>query len=208
MACVPKTMDWGELCDDVCSATISFLGVADNLRLNSAMTYCETRHLFVALYRDLRCPAFVKYRYTDEDDYTALRRMMSRDDAGDIMDIIIYYVTRGRLKHLDDLSCESTALTIASRKGYVGIVRELLSAGADKDKADNDDWTPLLWAVEDGHAEVVEVLLVTGADKDKAETGGMTPLVWASTHGHVGIVQMLLAVGADKDKADNNGLSP
>ena len=61
--------------------------------------------------------------------------------------------------------------------GHVEIVQLLLSAGADKDKADNNGWTPLIWAAGGGHVEIVRLLLAAGADKDKADKDGWTPLI-------------------------------
>jgi len=42
-------------------------------------------------------------------------------------------------------------------------VRYLVDWGADKDKATNDGYTPLMVAVEEGHAEVAAYLRAAGA---------------------------------------------
>ena len=49
------------------------------------------------------------------------------------------------------------------------VVKVLLEAGVDKDRADTESFVPLHSASENGHAEVVNVLLQAGADKDKAD---------------------------------------
>ena len=51
----------------------------------------------------------------------------------------------------------------ASKEGHVEVVDLLLNAGADKDKADSDGWTPLHEASNCEHAEVVKLLLNAGA---------------------------------------------
>ena len=84
------------------------------------------------------------------------------------------------------------------------VVEVLLKAGADKDKAMTDGWTPLYVASMLGKVEVVEELLKAGANKDKAFTDGATPLHIASQNGHKEVVEVLLKAGADKDKADND----
>ena len=55
-----------------------------------------------------------------------------------------------------------------------GCCERILAAGADKDKADDDGWTPSIRAASNGHVEIVEMLLAAGADKDKADNGGGT----------------------------------
>ena len=65
----------------------------------------------------------------------------------------------------------------ACNKGYLEIVKCLLAAGADKDKADNDGSTPLIEAASGGHVEIVQLLLSAGADKDKANNDGETALI-------------------------------
>ena len=71
------------------------------------------------------------------------------------------------------------------------LVKCLLSAGADKEKANYGGWNPLIWAALKDHVEIVQLLLSAGADKDKADDDGNTPLIWAAREGHVEIVQLL-----------------
>ena len=65
---------------------------------------------------------------------------------------------------------------IASLEGHLEVVRLLIEAGADKDKANDDGTTPLYVASINGHLEVVRLLVEKGADKDKANNRGVTPL--------------------------------
>jgi ankyrin repeat protein len=77
-----------------------------------------------------------------------------------------------------------TPLCMASEKGHAEVVKMLLGAGADVNKAATDDGaTPLWTASYHGHAEVVKMLLSAGADVNKARTmprrGPSTePLPW------------------------------
>ena len=64
----------------------------------------------------------------------------------------------------------ATPLYIASQNGHLEVVRLLIDAGADKDKARTDGATPLYIACQNGHLEVVRLLIDAGADKDKATT--------------------------------------
>ena len=78
-------------------------------------------------------------------------------------------------------------------------------ADADKDFADSDGRTALMWASRAGHVEVVSLLLDAGPDKDSADNDGRTALMWASGAGRVEVVRLLLDAGADMEFADNAG---
>ena len=56
----------------------------------------------------------------------------------------------------------------------------LIQAGADVDKAKNDDITALMFASHEGHDAIVEALIQAGADIDKADNDGRTALIQAS----------------------------
>jgi ankyrin repeat protein len=55
----------------------------------------------------------------------------------------------------------------------VEVVKTLLAAEADVNKADDDGETPLYWASHKGHLEVVKVLLAAEAEVDKANDEGI-----------------------------------
>ncbi|CAJ1343309.1 unnamed protein product [Effrenium voratum] len=99
-------------------------------------------------------------------------------------------------------------LQLAACSGDLEILRCLLQAGADKDKADHDGKTPIHLAVWSDHLEVVRCLLQAGADKHKADRDGNTPMHRAAFSGHLEVLRCLLQAGADKDKADHDGRTP
>ena len=86
----------------------------------------------------------------------------------------------------------------------------MLAAGADKDKAMDDGYTPLYIASYLGYNEVVEMLLKAGAVQDNlfVQLHQKAPLIIAIQEGKVEVVEELLAAGADKDKAMNDGRTP
>ena len=53
---------------------------------------------------------------------------------------------------------DSTALGLL-QNGHLEVVKALLAAQADVNKASNDGETPLHWASNEGHLEVVKALL-------------------------------------------------
>ena len=99
-------------------------------------------------------------------------------------------------------------LVNASYHGHVEVVRLLLEAGADTNKARHDGSTPLIVACSNGFSDVVCLLLEGGADKDKPGPSGGTPLLLACQNGHLQVARLLLKAGADKNKARDNGATP
>ncbi|MEV4330566.1 ankyrin repeat domain-containing protein [Streptomyces sp. NPDC049597] len=103
-----------------------------------------------------------------------------------------------------------TPLYLAAVEGDAGIVRLLLAAGADPDRAsgpESDD-LPLCGAAVGGHTEVVRALLAAGATPDRRELLGFTALIWAVAQGHAGTAEALLEHGADPDLAGPSGEPP
>ncbi|OEJ27361.1 hypothetical protein AR457_25785 [Streptomyces agglomeratus] len=94
-----------------------------------------------------------------------------------------------------------TALYRASVQNRPGIVRLLLAAGADPDRASGREGgdLPLCGAAVGGHTEVVEALLSAGATPDLREALGFTAMAWAVRQGHADTVETLLEYGADPD---------
>ncbi|WP_328893382.1 ankyrin repeat domain-containing protein [Streptomyces sp. NBC_00236] len=93
----------------------------------------------------------------------------------------------------------ASALYLAAVSDRPGVVRLLLAAGADPDRAcgpESGD-LPLCGAACGGHTEVVEALLAAGARPDLREQFGFTALRWAVGLGHARTAEVLLAYGAD-----------
>ena len=105
----------------------------------------------------------------------------------------------------------SSPLYAASRCGHANIVRALLAAGADVNKARLGTGETSLYASSfDGDPAIVKMLIDAGADLNKATTdNGMTPLYIASARNHFEVVEMLINAGADVNKArTDDGTTP
>ncbi|MFD3525678.1 ankyrin repeat domain-containing protein [Streptomyces sp. NPDC058653] len=91
-----------------------------------------------------------------------------------------------------------------------GVVRLLLAAGADPERASGpgDGDLPLCGAACGGHTEVVLALLAAGAHPDRREAYGFTALAWAVGQGHAATVEALLAHGADPGLGGPGGGAP
>ncbi|RNL74030.1 ankyrin repeat domain-containing protein [Streptomyces sp. I6] len=94
-----------------------------------------------------------------------------------------------------------TALYVAAAQDRPVMVRMLLAAGADPDRASGADGAelPLCGAALWGRTEVVRALLAAGARPDLEEDAGVRALTWACRQGRADAVELLLAHGADPD---------
>lgn len=103
----------------------------------------------------------------------------------------------------------ATALHKATELKNLDIVRALIARGADVNKADNGQFTPLTLAIGTAHMNIgiVNALLEhKDIDINKAGSWGQTPLYLAAEHGHVEVVKALLArPGIEINTRDNDG---
>lgn len=99
-------------------------------------------------------------------------------------------------------TCASSALTSAAREGNEELVRMMIDAHIDVNRADECGLLPLPVSVEQGHPVVVTLLLNAGADANVGEKSGSTPLHLAAKMGHTNVVKALLTAGAKADPRD------
>lgn len=79
---------------------------------------------------------------------------------------------------------------LAASAGHVGVVEELLGAGADVGRVTRQAWTAGMFAAFNGHDAVVKILAGKGTVGLRGDGGGK--LVLAAQEGHVGVVKVLL----------------
>ena len=70
----------------------------------------------------------------------------------------------------------ATPLYIASKNGYLRIVKQLLKARADPDLSDSSGQAPLHHACLNGFLAIVQELLQENADPNIATDTGVTPM--------------------------------
>ena len=94
----------------------------------------------------------------------------------------------------------------ACKRGDRPEVADIISKGADVDKADENGDTPLMLAFH-RNFEIVELLLsVKGIDVNKADKDGKTPLMQACIEGHIDVARVLLAAeDIDINKKNKDG---
>ena len=105
-------------------------------------------------------------------------------------------------KHLDRKLLE------AAGAGDLGMVVELVGAGALAGGNDALSETPLHAAAFRGHLPVVEFLVGKGAPVDMEESWGRQPLYMAAWGGQVEVVRFLVERGAPLDEVDHWGWPP
>ena len=111
----------------------------------------------------------------------------------------------------------ATPFFVAAASADVGIMRDLLVAGADPHLATEEGATPLMVAAGLGRRtdrtkeksesalEAVKLLVKHGADVNAVEAGGRTALQGAAYMGEDKIIQFLVDQGADLNAKDNYG---
>ncbi len=101
-----------------------------------------------------------------------------------------------------------TPLSKSAKKGHLAIVKLLLEAGVNVDKAPSSTITPLMKAAYYGHLDVVELLIRHGADIRLEHQGGYEAFDWALESGQKQImkvlIQQIIQQTADLDKARTN----
>ncbi len=98
-----------------------------------------------------------------------------------------------------------TGLHLASGKGFVEMVKCLLSSEADVNARNKSGWTPLHMAATTGQTEVVRILLDAGAEIDAVNINGTTALHSAAMGCHTSTVRLLLERKARLNKPNANG---
>lgn len=112
-----------------------------------------------------------------------------------------------------DFNCEidclgNTPLHKASRRGYVEIVKILLSGKADINALNSTGNTPLHEACRRARVKVVRILLSNGANVNSVNYGGNTPLHYAYWRHESKIKKWLCGRGADDTIVNNLGILP
>ncbi|KAG1664973.1 hypothetical protein FOA52_001985 [Chlamydomonas sp. UWO 241] len=100
----------------------------------------------------------------------------------------------------------NTPLHLASRDGHVECASKLLSAGADVNAVNKNQWTPLHMAADSGHADICSALLENGALIEVQNTKGNTPLLFAAWEGRTDACSVLLDHGANVEAASEGSV--
>lgn len=141
----------------------------------------------------------------DADGRTALHWAA----LGGKMDVVDYLL---RLPGVSD-SCANAAdpegfspLISATSAGHIGVVRALISAGANANASTLSGQVPLHY--HKGRVDVIEALLPATKSVDVRDRAGQTSLHRAAGPGHTDAARALLAAGASVNALDRYGKAP
>jgi ankyrin repeat protein len=147
-----------------------------------------------------------------EGEMNVLMRAVMQNDIK-LVDVLLKYNADPNVYNTKG----ETALSYASKHGYVDIVRSLV-ARRKKIKVNLREstaggWSPLAHAAARGHVEIVQLILDNGVAFDdeidrQFEPYGATPLILAVEAGCDAVVQLLLKSTANSKLCDDDGGSP
>jgi ankyrin repeat protein len=86
-----------------------------------------------------------------------------------------------------------------------GVLKALISIGAELDAADRYGVTALICTAGSGRLDLMRVLLTAGANANLKDKYGRTAVMRAARGGHLEAVELLLKAGADAAAVDEDG---
>lgn len=103
----------------------------------------------------------------------------------------------------------TTALIRAAERGSLAAMEILLDQGADPDRANRENWTPLMEAADKSKPGAVRLLVESGADLEVQEArGGKTALMVAARSDSATMIGLLLDSGANVGaRSAGNGMT-
>ena len=107
----------------------------------------------------------------------------------------------------DDYSGYTPLHNAAIKHGDAVVLKQLLAAGADPDRTNKYDQTPLHRAAEYDRTAAIKSLLAAGAALNLQDVNGYTALHCAIRMGHCASAALLLQHGAEVDIKDAAGAS-
>lgn len=133
----------------------------------------------------------------DDDRYDALTIAAVADDE----DTLALLLELGARADQITSRYDGTALIAAAHLGHVGVVRQLIAAGAPLDHINNLHWTALIESIVLGdggsrHVATLKALVDAGADMSIGDRSGTLPLEMARSRGYSEMVRILEAAGA------------
>jgi ankyrin repeat protein len=102
---------------------------------------------------------------------------------------------RKNLGQAEDAQAEKEEAS--TREGKTGVVKFLLTRGANVNASDEEGRAPLACAAYAGDVEITKLLVARGAKVNTKNKDGWTALCVAANSGYAGVVKLLLDRGAD-----------
>jgi len=119
-------------------------------------------------------------------------------------DIVRLFISAG--SELDAVGGEllSTPLHWASRQGHIGVIVQLMGAGANPSLRDGEGAAAIHLAAQFGHTAIVGYLIAKGQNVNTVDSNGMTPLMWAAYRtSTIDPLRLLVTLGSSLTATDN-----
>jgi ankyrin repeat protein len=100
---------------------------------------------------------------------------------------------------------QDLAMIAAARRGDLGVVEELIRAGASVQARDAEGRSALLAATQTDQIAVARALIAAGADVNAKDNMEDSPFLYAGAEGRNAILKMTLAAGADLTSLNRYG---
>jgi uncharacterized protein len=175
--------------------------VREGRDINARDPFGRTPLMVAAFFKDLKAAlALIKggadLNLLEKDVYDALTISSVLND----LDMVKLLIKHGANAKLVTSPYDGTALIASTHLGHVGVVRELIKAGAPLDHINNLQWTALIEAIVLGdggpnHVACVRLMVEAGADVNLADGDGTRPLGLAEQRGFKEMVSILKAAG-------------
>ena len=128
----------------------------------------------------------------DKDRYDGVRIAAMANDE----ETLRVLLAQGASAKLATSRYAGTALIAAAHLGHLGVVKQLIAAGAPLDLVNNLHWTAAIETVVLGdggprHQQILRALIDAGANLQLTDRQGNTPLQLARSRGHQEMVDML-----------------
>ncbi|CAK9002689.1 Ankyrin repeat domain-containing protein 50 [Durusdinium trenchii] len=152
----------------------------------------------------LRCLLTARAAVKDVSGGGEVSCLLEAASRGDLEMVQALLEARADTNQSDASGKRASPLEAASARGYIDVVKCLLTASADQHQSHGT--SPLIAAASCGQSDVVLCLLEAKADQ-QVETGGQTALHVAASGGHLQVLRHLLDAGADSRSLDLDGRS-
>lgn len=123
----------------------------------------------------------------------------------DLPDIAERLIASGASPHYKDKN-GTTALMLASAKGYLTLAEKLIQKGAVVNQQKNEGQTALMLAAKNGHLELAELLILNGASVH-LKSARHSALTIAAKHGHLEVAALLIRKGLPVNSTQPDGWS-
>ena len=133
---------------------------------------------------------------------------LDHDIIGIILSKSTFYFSKANEKVYKVALEKAKTIFESAKNGDILSVREFIESGIGINARDNNDWTPLLYAIRYNQSETAAFLIERGANINAKTTDGWTPLMMGLKYSSEDISELLIDKGTDINAKNKNGWTP